>query len=337
MRAEEARPAGDERGGQAGSRRVADLLLTTGPYNARGMERSAGAQPDLRSAINVLWRRKWLFLAVFVSIPVAVYVISSLVPKTYETYSLIATHTSSTEVPGLSSGTLESVGSEALLVETTTLTKAAAKEMGLPESQAGSLSGSIRADPVTTSTGAETDLHPAHGPCGLGQSRRSDCQRVRGRHRQGADRRQSEADRPRQASAAGAGARMPRTRRPRTRSPASSRSCARRGPRRRTAPSWCRPPGSRARRSRRTRSGTRVWQSSSRSSLRWARWSSGSASTARCATRTTSSRCSGRRFSRSSRAPPSRVRGRRPGRSARRSAPSRRASSTSTSTARSPR
>ena len=122
------------------------------------MERSPGAQPDLRSAINVLWRRKWLFLAVFVSIPVAVYVISSLVPKTYTTYSLIATHTSSTEVPGLSSGTLESVGSEALLVETTTLTKAAAEEMGLPESQAGSLSGSIRADPVTTSTGAETDL-----------------------------------------------------------------------------------------------------------------------------------------------------------------------------------
>ena len=48
------------------------------------MERPAREQGDLRSHIRALWRRKWLFLAIVISIPAAVYAISSLVTKTYE-------------------------------------------------------------------------------------------------------------------------------------------------------------------------------------------------------------------------------------------------------------
>jgi len=37
---------------------------------------------DPRQLLQAFWRRKWLFLAIFVSLPVAVYAISSLIPET---------------------------------------------------------------------------------------------------------------------------------------------------------------------------------------------------------------------------------------------------------------
>jgi polysaccharide biosynthesis transport protein len=122
------------------------------------MEGSSGTQLDPRSLFQALWRRKWLFLAIFLSIPAAVYLISTQVPKTYEASALIRTQTSNLEVPGVASPSLSSTGSEALLVDTQKVAKAAAREMEWPPSRAGSLAGSVQADPVTTSSGGETDL-----------------------------------------------------------------------------------------------------------------------------------------------------------------------------------
>ena len=117
------------------------------------MERTPGAQPDLRSALEALWRRRWLFFGIFLTIPIAVYLVSTLLPKTYEAYALIRTQTTTLQIPGLATSSLNPIGSEALLVDTSRITKAAAEEFEMP----GAL-GSMRADPVTTSSGADTDL-----------------------------------------------------------------------------------------------------------------------------------------------------------------------------------
>lgn len=115
-------------------------------------------QGDLRSLLRALWRRKWLFLAVLFLIPGAVFAISSLVPKTFESTTLIRVKTPSLDIPALGSGSLSAVETEALLFETQTTAEEAAKELGLPASQAGSLIGSIRVAPVATSSGGVTEL-----------------------------------------------------------------------------------------------------------------------------------------------------------------------------------
>jgi polysaccharide biosynthesis transport protein len=120
------------------------------------MDGTQGTQLDLRAALRALWRRRWVFLGVLVSIPVAVLVISLLVPKTYEAESLIRTQGSTLEAPGLTDDTLTAIGEEALLVNTEKIREAAAEELGGSSSQASSLS--IRAAPVTTSGGQDTDL-----------------------------------------------------------------------------------------------------------------------------------------------------------------------------------
>jgi polysaccharide biosynthesis transport protein len=118
------------------------------------MEGSPGGQLDPRSLIQALWRRKWLFLGIFVSIPVAVYLISIQVTKTYEASALIRTQTTAFEVPGVASDTFSSTGSESLLVDTRRVAETAARELG----RSGSLGGSVQAEPVTTAAGGETDL-----------------------------------------------------------------------------------------------------------------------------------------------------------------------------------
>lgn len=122
------------------------------------MEGGPGPQLDPRSLIQALWRSKWLFLGIFVSIPVAVYLISTQVTKTYEASALIRAQTTTLEVPGVATGSFSSIGSESLLVDTERVANAAAKELEGPEARAGSLAGSVRAEPVTTAAGGETDL-----------------------------------------------------------------------------------------------------------------------------------------------------------------------------------
>ena len=127
------------------------------------MERSAGAQPDLRSVLNALWRRRWLFLSIFISIPVVVYVVSTRIVDTYETYSIISTSTPSFDVPGVSGGSLSALGSENLIIKSDRVKKAAEDELG------GSIGGSIKAEPLTTSGGSTTGLLQLTARAGTGK------------------------------------------------------------------------------------------------------------------------------------------------------------------------
>lgn len=122
------------------------------------MESAGREQTDIRAMLQALWRRRWLFLAIVVSIPTAVFVISNLVPKSYEATALIRLKSPSIDVPALGAGSLSAVETEALLFETETTAKAAARELGLPESQAGSLIGSVVVAPVATASGSVTEL-----------------------------------------------------------------------------------------------------------------------------------------------------------------------------------
>jgi capsular polysaccharide biosynthesis protein len=131
---------------------------------ARGMERSQGARPGLRTVINALWRRRWLFLGIFVPIPVLVYVVSTQVLEKYETYSVISTSTPTSDVPGVASDAFSTIGAEALLVETDEVKDAAAEELG-----GGSIGGSVEAEPVTTSREATTGLVQITATAGSGE------------------------------------------------------------------------------------------------------------------------------------------------------------------------
>ena len=102
------------------------------------MERSPGAQPDLRSVLDALWRRRWLFLGILVSIPVVVYVVSTRLVDKYETHAIISSSATTYEVPGVAGGALSSFGSEELLVESQKVQDAAAEELGGSPSVAAS-------------------------------------------------------------------------------------------------------------------------------------------------------------------------------------------------------
>jgi polysaccharide biosynthesis transport protein len=130
----------------------------------RGMERSQGARPGLRTAIDALWRRRWLFLGIFVSIPVVVYVISTRVLEKYETFSMITTSTPTSDVPGVAGGAFSTIGSEALLVDSDEVRDAAAEELG-----GGSIGGSVEAEPLTTSSGDTTGYVQITATAGSGE------------------------------------------------------------------------------------------------------------------------------------------------------------------------
>ncbi|MGH2950836.1 MAG: polysaccharide biosynthesis tyrosine autokinase [Solirubrobacterales bacterium] len=114
-------------------------------------------QPDLRSLIQALWRRRWLFLGIVVSIPVAVYLISNLVPKTFEASSLVRLRAVSTDVAALTTPSATTVDTEALLIDTEKVAQEAAEELRGKES-AGSVSESIETAPLTNAAGGTTDL-----------------------------------------------------------------------------------------------------------------------------------------------------------------------------------
>ena len=76
-----------------------------------------GAQPDLRSVLDALWRRRWLFLGILVSIPVVVYVVSTRLVDTYQTHAIISSSAHDVRGGGGTGGALSSFGSEELLVD----------------------------------------------------------------------------------------------------------------------------------------------------------------------------------------------------------------------------
>jgi capsular exopolysaccharide synthesis family protein len=127
------------------------------------MERSPGAQPDLRSVVDALWRRRWLFLGILVSIPVVVYLVSTRIVEKYETDAIVSTAVQQFEVPGVSTGALSSSGSEEVLINSEEVKAAAAEELG------GSVGGSIAAEPLTTTGGTTTGLLQLTATAGSGQ------------------------------------------------------------------------------------------------------------------------------------------------------------------------
>ena len=121
------------------------------------MEPTLREQPDLRTLLRALWRRKWLFLGILISIPAVVYVISSLIPKTFEASTLLRVKEVNVSATSLSPS-LSALETEALLFETRGVAKVAAKELGMPRESAGSLLGSVRVQPVSTAAGGVTEL-----------------------------------------------------------------------------------------------------------------------------------------------------------------------------------
>ena len=105
---------------------------------------------DPRDFFRLLLRRKWILLACVVLIPVAVYVASTRLPKTYEASSVIELQTASVD-PSLSGvGDLSGGGGAATndrvaaLIETNGVADQAARVLGEP-------AGSLRGDATATS------------------------------------------------------------------------------------------------------------------------------------------------------------------------------------------
>jgi capsular exopolysaccharide synthesis family protein len=113
--------------------------------------------PDLRSLLRSLWRRKWLFLAILVSLPAAVYVISNLVTKTYEASALVRLEAVRTDVASLQTATVTDIDTEALLLNTEKVAETAATELE-GRASAAEIGAAVRTEPLTTDAGSATDL-----------------------------------------------------------------------------------------------------------------------------------------------------------------------------------
>jgi polysaccharide biosynthesis transport protein len=122
------------------------------------MEPTIREQPDLRSLLATLWRRKWTFLGIFVSIPVLVFIASSLLAKTYEATALMRIKTPTLEITSIAPDSLSAVETEALLAKTEQVGKEAARQLDLPTDAADSLLGAVRVEPVESTSGTVTEL-----------------------------------------------------------------------------------------------------------------------------------------------------------------------------------
>jgi capsular exopolysaccharide synthesis family protein len=108
---------------------------------------------DVRQWGRLVWRRKWLLLAIVVVIPVAVFAVSSLLPKTYQSKATIDVQATANPSTLLSGQIRPSSGlSEAqTLIKTTLVARRAAKNLGLPPSSARGLLGHVSVAPTSPS------------------------------------------------------------------------------------------------------------------------------------------------------------------------------------------
>lgn len=110
---------------------------------------------DIRQWGRLVWRRKWLLLAIVIAIPVAVYAVSSLLPKTYQSSATIhveATAGASTLFSNVSSKS--DTDEVQTLSGTTVVGRRAARILGLPPTDAKGLLSHISVAPTNP---AETD------------------------------------------------------------------------------------------------------------------------------------------------------------------------------------
>ena len=115
------------------------------------MESPSQESRDLRFYLRLVWKRKWLLLAVVVLIPAVVYGISKALPKSYEaTNTLQVQQTSVPSVLFSGGSSTDSLEGTARLIETTAVARQAARRMGLPPSAAGELLGKISVSAQST-------------------------------------------------------------------------------------------------------------------------------------------------------------------------------------------
>ena len=108
---------------------------------------------DPRRYLRVIWRWKWLLLPLVVLTPVAVYLISSNVPKTYEastTLHLQQTTFSSSLFSNQISVSTSTAGEAARLIQTTAVAREAASNLDEPASVADELLSQIEVESDTT-------------------------------------------------------------------------------------------------------------------------------------------------------------------------------------------
>jgi succinoglycan biosynthesis transport protein ExoP len=119
------------------------------------MDSARGEQPDLRSLIQALWRRKWLFLAFVVVIPAAVFAASTQVAKTYQATTLLRLETTTLDSSGQPSFGTDAIDTAVTLIKTDRVANEAARELGKP---IASINGSVEASPIVGTSGSNTGL-----------------------------------------------------------------------------------------------------------------------------------------------------------------------------------
>src|SRR5262245_59588215 len=113
----------------------------TGP-----MEHEPQNDADPREFFRLIWRRKWIILLCLVLLPLAVYVYSDRLTKTYQASTLVQVQSTATDAGLFSNDSLPTgvanTAKIAALVGTSAVTDEAARLMGEPK---GSLRGTVTA------------------------------------------------------------------------------------------------------------------------------------------------------------------------------------------------
>jgi capsular exopolysaccharide synthesis family protein len=105
---------------------------------------------DIRQWGRLVWRRKWLLLAIVIAIPTAVYALSSLLPKTYESKATINIQPTPSAASLFSHVSAKSeVGETQTLIRTAIVGRRAARILGEPAAASRSLIGHISVAPTS--------------------------------------------------------------------------------------------------------------------------------------------------------------------------------------------
>src|SRR5215208_2289059 len=125
------------------------------------MEQGPEPTRDLRHYLGVAWRHKFVLLGVVLLIPAAVYAISISLPKEYvssTTLQVRPTAISSSLFTDNINVTASNTEDVARIIETTTVARLAAEELGEPESSGRGLLGYIDATVEPTESGTESEF-----------------------------------------------------------------------------------------------------------------------------------------------------------------------------------
>lgn len=124
------------------------------------MDGGGTEQVDLRPYLQAFWRRKWLFLAVFLSLPALVYAVSTQIEKTYEAEVTLQVRATSVDAPLFSdqvSVSSSSLAAATELITTTAVARQAQSELGGGGNPRALLS-QIEVAPLPTASGESSDL-----------------------------------------------------------------------------------------------------------------------------------------------------------------------------------